>query len=858
MKRRSLLTRLALASAMVCLGSLGLVSATGPDNNSGPPPAQSTAKNKSIKAKVSPTSSRQASRGTTASTSSGEKAAKNNATPPLPPNPADLAKSAAMVRVESVEPVGSYDGDVRDLPQIPSRQHPELELLEPQDYFHTNAPLKTPIALSPAPLAAMPALTANFSGMSYLDNYCTGGQCGNGHPPDTNGDVGLNHYIEGINEAYAIYDKATGTRLAAFTEVSLWAGAGSTPCTTDPFGDPIVLYDQTADRWILTNLGFNLSGGNPVAPYYQCFAVSKSGDPVSGGWWLYAIRIDQSPVPTNTLNDYPKFGIWNDGCFYMGADGFLNAASYNGQIFAGFNQSQMYAGLPVNFTLGFISGSANFAYFPAEMLGKGGSLPSPSTHEYFVQESSTSNAFNVRTITPGACNTGGTISAATSVAHATYNGVSSNIVPQPPPATGSNTLDSLGNRIMQRVQYRKVGSAESLWVNHTTRVTGSNTSPQWGQINVTGGTVSTPIVQQGIFRPDTSLFRWMGSLAVDNGGNMALCYSTSNGTAPNYPSMQCAGRLSTDTLGQLPQGETNYVAGQGSGVFNCGGAPCHRWGDYSSMSVDPTDDCTFWHTNEYYDSQADGSAGNHQTQIIAFKYPSCTPVLPVVSITKSHVGDFTQGQVGASYTLTVTNNGPGYAWGTVTVTDTLPYPYLVATAISGSGWTCTLSSLTCTRNDSLAAGASYPAITVTVNVASNAPATVINTASSSGGGSANPSTANDPTNVDPQGIVQGTVRLVTTAQLTKLGDGSYQAMVTIVNNGTGTAQNVTLTSATLGPASGSPIPQTLGNIVPNGGFIITTVNFPASAGNSGQLVTEKYSGTYSGGSFGGTIRAILP
>jgi hypothetical protein len=144
--------------------------------------------------------------------------------------------------------------------------------------------------------------------MSYLDNYCVGGQCGNGHPPDTNGDVGINYYIKGINEAYAIYDKATGNRLAAFTEVSLWAGAGSTPCTTDPFGDPIVLYDQTADRWILTNLGFNLVNGNPVAPYMQCFAVSKTNDPVAGGYWLYAIRIDQSPVPTNTRSSFGRSG----------------------------------------------------------------------------------------------------------------------------------------------------------------------------------------------------------------------------------------------------------------------------------------------------------------------------------------------------------------------------------------------------------------------------------------------------------------------------------------------------------------------------------------------------------------------
>jgi uncharacterized repeat protein (TIGR01451 family) len=529
---------------------------------------------------------------------------------------------------------------------------------------------------------------------------------------------------------------------------------------------------------------------------------------------------------------------------------------------AGFTLSQMYSGAPVSWTLGYLSGSANFGYEPAGMLGKGSNLPSPTSPAYFVTESSSSNAFNVRKMTAGACSAGGTISAATSVAHATYNSVSSNIVPQPPPATGSNTLDSLGNRIMQRVQYRKIGGVESLWVNHTTRVTGSNTSPQWGQISVNNGTVNTPIVQQQIFRPDTTLYRWMGSLAVDNAGNMALAYSTSNGSSPNYPSMQYAGRLATDTLGTLPQGESVLVAGQGSGVFNCGGAVCHRWGDYSSMNIDPTDDCTFWHTNEYYNSQANGSLGNHQTQIIAFKYPSCNPILPVVSILKSHSGNFTQGQVGATYTLSVTNNGPGYTFGTVTVTDTLPSPFLVAIGISGTGWTCTLGTLTCTRADNLAAGSSYPAITVTVKVASNTPAQVTNSATVSGGGSANPNTSNDVTTVNAAQTVCGTVQLTTTASLMKLGNGNYQATVTIVNNGTGTAQNVKLSTATLGLPSGTPLPQTLGNIIPGGGFVTTTVTFPSSAGTSGSVVAEKYNGTYTAcptsGSFGASIRATLP
>ncbi len=176
---------------------------------------------------------------------------------------------------------------------------------------------------------------------------------------------------------------------------------------------------------------------------------------------------------------------------------------------------------------------------------------------------------------------------------------------------------------MQKVQYRKVGSAESLWVAHNTRITGnSNGSMQWAQIDVTGGTVATTPVQQGFHSPDTTLYRWMGSIAADKDGNVALGYSTSNGTSPNFPSIVYAGRLAGDPLNTLPQTETTLIAGGGSQNNSCGG-PCDRWGDYSAMSVDPVDDCTFWYTNEYYPDQTAGNAGNWHTRIGSFKFPSC-------------------------------------------------------------------------------------------------------------------------------------------------------------------------------------------------------------------------------------------
>ena len=138
----------------------------------------------------------------------------------------------------------------------------------------------------------MPAPTQNFGGMNFND-HCTGGQCGSGWPPDPNGDVGPNHYIQAVNSAYAIYNK-TGSLLASFTEDSLWSGVSTTiPCNGNSAGDPIVLYDQLDDRWILTHFAFAINtNGVPAPPFYECIAVSKTSDPVSGGWWLYPMHMD--------------------------------------------------------------------------------------------------------------------------------------------------------------------------------------------------------------------------------------------------------------------------------------------------------------------------------------------------------------------------------------------------------------------------------------------------------------------------------------------------------------------------------------------------------------------------------------
>ena len=524
-----------------------------------------------------------------------------------------------------------FDGDLRYLPAARPSGAPATKPYRP--LLHPPAPAKVPPpgapieapGLAAGPLAAMPSPTRNFAGLNFSD-LCGGAPCGSGWPPDPNADVGANHYIQAVNTAYAIFNKS-GTLLASFTEDQLWSGS-ATPCNGNSLGDPIVVYDALADRWILTHFAFAVNGsGTPISPFYQCIAVSQTNDPVSGGWFFYPLRMDPGGAgqpPVGTLNDYTKWGIWND-CLYMTANGFNELSPsepFVGALFASLSRTNLYSGGALTWSLGMLNASGPFTMIPSNLSGQAGSALPAGTPNYFVSESQTLFDFEVRKFTPGPnCGAGGTLSGATNVSQATYTVPGNPNVSQP---NTSNKLDNLGDRLMQKVQYRKVGAAESLWVVHSVQSNPASTvRPQWAQLGVTGQVVATTPVQQQIYAPDTTLHRWMSSLAVDQQGNMALGYSTSNGTVPHFPSIAYSGRLVSDPANMLPQTETLLVAGLGSQTNTCGGTTCDRWGDYTAMSVDPADDCTFWYTNQYYSSQTNGTNGNWQTRIGSFRFPSC-------------------------------------------------------------------------------------------------------------------------------------------------------------------------------------------------------------------------------------------
>jgi len=483
----------------------------------------------------------------------------------------------------------SFDKDLRDLPQTgPKDKKPAREMGTPPNMGPNGNGVDSVLQAPNTLLAPAPAPSSSFKGLD-LQNW------GAGWPPDTHGDVGPNHYIQAVNTSIGVFDKASGTRLAAFTFNNFFVANGATDaCATLNYGDPFVLYDQVSGRWIITDFAFAGSGSTP--PYYECIAVSKSADPVSGGWWLYTVVAD-----TASLNDYPKLGIWSDG-IYMSANMFKRGRTYSGAKVWALNRDDLISGAPLR-SVAFKLGTSYFSLLPANFKGTN---PPANSPEYFMSDYGSNTSvklwkFKVDWATPSAS----TLTGPTSISVASFTRPASNSVPQ---LGSTEKLDTLGDRLLTWLQYRNIGGTESLWVSRSV-VSGSSTGIRWMEIRGMSGTPS--VYQQGTYAPDAT-YRWMPSLAVNKNGDMAIGYSASSSSM--YPAIRYAGRLSTDALGTLGQTEQTMIAGTGAqnGGYN-------RWGDYASMSVDPVDDCTFWFTTEYYET----TSNNWQTRIGSFKFPSC-------------------------------------------------------------------------------------------------------------------------------------------------------------------------------------------------------------------------------------------
>jgi hypothetical protein len=439
---------------------------------------------------------------------------------------------------------------------------------------------------APSPSAPAPSPSSSFDGLDYTN-------WGAGHPPDTNGDVGPQYYIQTINTSIGIYNKSDGSRVTAFIFNTLMSqGNFGNLCDTANFGDPVVLYDTFEDRWILTDFAFTLSGGNVVAPEYQCFAVSKSGDPVAGGWNFYSIQVN------GALGDYPKFAIWPDG-LYMSANlfGFGAGGSFQNVRVWAFNKSQMYAGNSNVQVLSFDAPSAEFTLLPSNARLQTGTPPAGSPN-YFAVVAQFLNTVSVYKLHADWNN----------ISTSTFSGpflsltatswsqlLSANQTEQSP----GNKLDTLYFRLMAQNQYTNIGGVESLWNAHTVGASGATSAQaavRYYQVMITGGTVESNATQAFTYSPDATVFRFMPSVAVDSAGNMAIGYSATNATL--NPAIRYAARLAADPVNSISQTVTSMIEGPGTQTGTCE-STCTRWGDYSAMTLDP-DGCTFWYTSMYY------------------------------------------------------------------------------------------------------------------------------------------------------------------------------------------------------------------------------------------------------------------
>ena len=487
---------------------------------------------------------------------------------------------------------GSFDGDVRSLNGKKPKdrgERPEKGQLEPG----IAAAAKDPAGQVAAPALASPAPSTVFNGLDYAS-------AGNGYPPDTNGDVGPNHFIQSVNTSIGIFSK-TGTKLLSFPFDGFIQGTG-TLCDTDNYGDPVVVYDTFAGRWVISDFAFTTDAfGNVNSDNYQCFAVSKTGDPVNGGWWFYAFKVASG----GDIADYPKFGVWPDG-IYMSANVFGPSTFKNVQVWA-FNKDDLYGGSAspraVTYKLPQSSGGTQvFSLLPSNARMQTGAPPAGRPNLF----TSIWGSYQLRVwkFTPNWTTTASsTFTGPANATIATFS-VGPSSVPSP-----ANALDTLTYRLMMQNQYVNLGGAESLWLTHTVGSPGV-AQVRWYQLAVTGGTIAGAPSQQSTWGSDAT-HRFMPSLAVDKVGDMAVGYSVSSSSL--NPGIRYAGRLVGDPASTLGQGETTMAAGGGSQNYT------NRWGDYATMTLDP-DGCTFWFTSEIYAT----TGKNWNTKIGSFAYPSCT------------------------------------------------------------------------------------------------------------------------------------------------------------------------------------------------------------------------------------------
>lgn len=474
---------------------------------------------------------------------------------------------------------------------------------------------------------SVPSLT--FDGIADTDNIpLIGGRVA---PSDENLDIGRNDVIQIVNDALRIWDKNGNPKTAPKLISSLFSNLKG-PCSFLDRGDPVVLYDRMADRWFITQFAF--FGGGTTPPYHQCVAVSQNGDP-QGVYYTYDFV-----TPGNEFPDYGKFGVWPDG-YYMTVNQFTNGLSFNGVGMYALDRKKMLVGDPTASFIYFNRDGVNFPEFfnstlPSDQDGLEAPPPgTPNVFAYLLSDEFEIPPFNKDAlrlfdfhadfVTPA--NSTFIERPESPVLVAPFDPRSSpgrSDIKQPSPAVGTDSLDDIQYHLMYRLQYRNRGGIETLVSSTTVNVSGVaptnrnlyQAGVRYFQLQRSSPSGPFLLYDNATFSPDagnpaTGVNRWLPSAAIDQMGNLAVSYSASSTTV--FPSIWYAGR-DFNAVGGLA-GELHMFDGTAVQLGST-----NRWGDYQSLQLDPADDCTFWTTNQYYNTN---SSFNWRTRIGRFKFANC-------------------------------------------------------------------------------------------------------------------------------------------------------------------------------------------------------------------------------------------
>jgi len=493
-----------------------------------------------------------------------------------------------------------------------TRRPGKLEMLDVGNSPARSSPAERSTTSPPARVleTAMPEPLLSFDGLSNFDNINAYGLVI--LPPDMNGDVGPRHYVQIVNALARVFDKAGIPQTPPFKLSDLFAPL-NTPCSTRNDGVAIVQYDQLADRWLISQYC------NNFPPFRQLIALSKTGDP-TGEYYLW-----EFVMPNNRLNDFAKFGVWPDG-YYMSDEEFIGSDFSGSGMFA-FDRRRMLRGEPdptfIYFNTPSQTPERRRNMLPSDLDGL--TPPPAGTPNVFVSYTAdeygdTADAvrlFDFHANFSNPAQSTFTERPESPLAVAPFDPTSPQFradIRQPAPG---DFLDSNSDRVNYRAAFRNLGDRQSIVVNQTVRTSASGEYRAGVRVHELSKSGAAFTVRDSSTIGDVTSSRWIGGVAQDNQGNLAVAYNYVRDD--KQPAIRYTGRLAVEPTGAF-RTEASLI--EGTGVQRAFG---YRWGDYNSINVDPNDDCTFWTTGEYYTlASQEFSEFTWLTRVGTFRFPECT------------------------------------------------------------------------------------------------------------------------------------------------------------------------------------------------------------------------------------------